>query len=236
MVQLILVLLRLFYRPSINRHLKSVLVGRAKSKTDSGESRFSAAEYRVVVKDTWDRYSRLSGEIPRVANLGGRMNLHLACLTLCAFQSLLKMDVDRTEAINIVSDATWKAYQRWGAMAFIVSSILTRDKVRRIQFATKVFQMFPFSSPAYKIERIIRYNGVDLNVRRCVVAEYFVSHDASDLCSSSWCDLDFPLAKLWGGRLERTQTLVKGNDLCDFRFRAGPGDSRSDLRNARNAR
>lgn len=222
-------LLRVFYRPSLNRHFREVLVGSARSEAGAEESMFTAAECKLVLRDIWGRYSRHSGVVPQVSNMGGRINLQLACLTLCAFQSLLERGIERAHAIKIVADVTWKAYQRWGAFAYFISRLLAKDRVKRIRIATKAFQVFPFSPPAYKIERINQPGGVDLNVRRCVVAEYFKSNDAIDLCSGSWCDLDFALAELWGGQLERTQTLVNGNDICDFRFRAGSTACEGDV-------
>jgi L-2-amino-thiazoline-4-carboxylic acid hydrolase len=54
---------------------------------------------------------------------------------------------------------------------------------------------------------------------RCPVAEYLTSHDATDLCVATCCNLDFPLARMWGGELERQGTLAGGAGRCDFRFR-----------------
>ena len=52
------------------------------------------------------------------------------------------------------------------------------------------------------------------------VAEFFAQHDASELCVNTWCNLDFPLAEKWGGRLSRTGTIAMGKERCDFRWRA----------------
>jgi hypothetical protein len=48
------------------------------------------------------------------------------------------------------------------------------------------------------------------------------ANDAADLCIGTWCNLDFPLAEMWGGRLERRGTLAAGAPVCDFRFVAAP--------------
>ena len=55
---------------------------------------------------------------------------------------------------------------------------------------------------------------------RCPVAEYLAAHDASDRTVATWCNLDFPLARMWGGELERHSTLAGGANRCDLRFRA----------------
>lgn len=61
-------------------------------------------------------------------------------------------------------------------------------------------------------------------VRRCPVAEYFGRHGASDVCVGTWCNLDYGLGELWGGRLERDGTLATGAAQCDFRFVLPSGD------------
>jgi len=40
----------------------------------------------------------------------------------------------------------------------------------------------------------------------------------------SWCNLDFALVEMWGGKLERSETLASGCNRCDFRFKV---DSRN---------
>jgi hypothetical protein len=64
---------------------------------------------------------------------------------------------------------------------------------------------------------------------RCPVADYLGQRDAADLCASSWCNLDYALAEMWGARLERSGTLVSGDACCDFRFHAVPPASELNL-------
>lgn len=77
---------------------------------------------------------------------------------------------------------------------------------------------FPFNAPGYIIETVPVASGTAFNVMRCPVAEYFRKQNAVDLCTSSWCNLDYPLAELTGEKLVRTRTLVKGDHHCDFRL------------------
>jgi hypothetical protein len=50
-------------------------------------------------------------------------------------------------------------------------------------------------------------------MQRCPVAEYLGSRGAADLCAGSWCNLDYALAEMWGGTLERSGTLVARREL-----------------------
>ncbi|NOY09467.1 MAG: L-2-amino-thiazoline-4-carboxylic acid hydrolase, partial [Spirochaetes bacterium] len=61
-------------------------------------------------------------------------------------------------------------------------------------------------------------NVVAFNVYKCPAAEFFKEHKLSELCVKSWCNLDYPLAEKWKVKLERTKTIAKGNELCNFRF------------------
>ena len=52
------------------------------------------------------------------------------------------------------------------------------------------------------------------------MAEYFRAKAASGLYVGTWCNVNFALAELWGGWLERTKTHAAGDPRCDFRFKA----------------
>jgi hypothetical protein len=77
---------------------------------------------------------------------------------------------------------------------------------------------FPFNAPGYLIEPVAADTGTSFDVVRCPVADYFRGQVAIDLCSASWCNLDYALAELTNEKLVRTKTLVRGDDRCDFRL------------------
>jgi hypothetical protein len=82
---------------------------------------------------------------------------------------------------------------------------------------TKVMSLrFPFNAPGYLIEPVAAQNGTAFDVVRCPIADYFRKQGAVDLCSASWCNLDYALAELTHDKLVRTKTLVRGDDRCDF--------------------
>ncbi|MEO9189341.1 MAG: L-2-amino-thiazoline-4-carboxylic acid hydrolase [Acetobacteraceae bacterium] len=77
---------------------------------------------------------------------------------------------------------------------------------------------FPFNAPGYLIETVAADSGTAFDVVRCPIADYFRGQGAVDLCSASWCNLDYALAELTHEKLARTKTLVRGDDRCDFRL------------------
>ena len=103
---------------------------------------------------------------------------------------------------------------------------LTPGKTTSLAFAvtnrgdqqTGVSLSFPFNAPGYLIEPVPADAGTAFDVVRCPVADYFRREGAVDLCSASWCNLDYALAEMTGEKLVRTKTLVRGDDRCDFRL------------------
>ncbi|NNE66412.1 MAG: hypothetical protein HKN33_07580 [Pyrinomonadaceae bacterium] len=128
--------------------------------------------------------------------------------------------MEKRYAIELISDLTWNLYRVWGTVVKYIVWITKVSRTERLKLAVRSFLTFPFSPPTYQIERLPTSEGIDLNVTRCPVAEYFRTESATDLCTESWCNLDFALAEMWDGHLERTKTLALGNNHCNFKFTA----------------
>jgi hypothetical protein len=77
---------------------------------------------------------------------------------------------------------------------------------------------FPFNAPGYLIKAVSADKGTAFDVVRCPIADFFRAEGAVDLCTASWCNLDYGLAELTHEKLVRTKTLVRGDDRCDFRL------------------
>jgi hypothetical protein len=174
-----------------------------------------------LLKAAWLRYSKDVGKLPREPTVGSR----LACFTMSFFNALLAINTEREYAIELVADAAWRVYRLWSTIALGLAS-LTPGKTTSIAFAVgsrgdhqgKVSLRFPFNAPGYLIEPVAAHNGTAFDVVRCPIADYFRGHGAVDLCSASWCNLDYALAELTHDKLVRTKTLVRGDDRCDFRL------------------
>jgi hypothetical protein len=210
--------LKIFYSAAINWAARAVLVGRLKDRRRVESGRFTRREVNDFLKRMWKRYKRLAPDAPREKTFGSRLNVLLACLTLSGFQTFLEKGVERKYAVEMLADVTWKLYRQWSAVVFFIARVITRNPAKRMETAINLFLRFPFSPPGYRFERLPAADGVSLDMLRCPVAEYFKSRKAADLCIESWCNLDFALARMWGGSLERRKTLAAGCDRCDFRF------------------
>lgn len=99
----------------------------------------------------------------------------------------------------------------------------TRDPAKRLARDTRlIMDAFPFGPKSYCKRWIDSHRGGVFMVTRCPYQEFhhkiLPSEDARDFCQGTACNLDYPLAEMWGGHLERTQTLAAGGTHCDFRY------------------
>ena len=74
-----------------------------------------------------------------------------------------------------------------------------------------------FTEPSYHHRRVPVSGGDGFDMLRCPIADYLKSQDASDLCVTAFCSLDFGIFELIGLHLERSGTIAGGAELCDFR-------------------
>jgi ubiquinone biosynthesis protein len=178
-----------------------------------------ANKTEAVLAEMWDRYYDLEPSVPIERNLGAVFTTHLAALTLGMHETLLRHGVDKDQSYRLIHDIGWKFYTEMGEPPLLFASAFTRDAEKRLRLATDLFRLYPFGSPGYVWRDVPSAESVvAFDCTRCPVAEFFAKHGASELCVETWCHLDFPLAKKWGGRLERTGTIAMGKDHCDFRW------------------
>lgn len=216
---------KLIYRPLAVSAARHALVGRNRTSASTGRGRFVRADVDRLLKHAWTLYDKDVADLPSEPTIGSRMNVRLACFTMAFFNALIAIGTDRPYAVELVSDAVWRVYRIWSVIALALTR-LRPGKRTALAFAVSkpnasgpaVSLTFPFNAPGYRIEPIPTGSGTAFNVVRCPVADYFRKQDAVDLCTSAWCNLDYPLAELTGEKLVRTMTLVKGDRCCDFRL------------------
>jgi len=212
-----------FTKPILRRAVYRALVGRTRSTHRPEQGRFSRAEAARILEGAWHRVDELAPSIPslpREATFGARMNVEFARLTNAFYQELMAVGIEKDQAIRLTADVIWTIYQKWGGLPRLLSIVLAREPLERLRICTVLFRRFPFNPPAYVMEDLPDKDSVAFNVRRCPVAEYFRSQKLPEVCVGTWCNQDYALAELWGGRLERSQTLAAGCDHCDFRWKA----------------
>jgi len=168
----------------------------------------------------WKCYAARVINLGKQKTFGSTVMTRLALLTLIIFEQLAEQGLPDHEAIQLTSKINWILYEKITTKFWIFTRILSRRPMRRVGKAMNFFiKCFPYRKPGYEME-ILKSDDTEyaFNVHKCPAAEFFDKHGRSDLCIASWCDLDFPLAKKWGGTLERDKTIARGNSHCNFRF------------------
>jgi hypothetical protein len=211
---------RVVLRYWTHRAARRVIVGRCRSKR-AEDGRFTRAEAKELVKDTWRIFEEATSLLPAQPTAGTRLNVRLSCLTLACFEALLRRGIERAYAIEIISDLTWTFYAKWGALGRLLGGRGITTHLGHPEVGDTVPLLFPFNPPGYIAKWVHVEQGVGYDMVRCPVAEYFRNHHAADLCVSSWCNLDFPLGEMLGQKLTRQKTLVLGDDRCTFRWTPG---------------
>lgn len=172
-----------------------------------------------ILGDIWTQAAAEWRRAPQQATLGASIMIRLASVTIAAYRALVPHVETSEEAIQIVYDIAWDFYQKMGSLAWSISGSLATNDAGRMRIATTLFRTFPFSAPSYGWEEVPTSDAAAaFDCMRCPVAAHFKKLDLSDLCVRTWCALDFPLAELWHGRLERTSSIAAGADRCDFRW------------------
>jgi len=215
-------------KPVVRRVAGRAIAGRNRSRTDPTAGRFTRSQVSRIVNHGFARFDRRVPDLPSEPTLGSRQNVLLAALTLSFLEALEADEIERGYAIELTADVCWCFYRQWGQGTRAVTRLITRDPVRRLRLSVNAFLTFPFGRPGYRFNDVPEADGRSLDMQRCPVADYLGSHGAADLCAGSWCNLDYALAEMWGGTLERSTTLVTGGSCCDFRFRA-PGNPDAPL-------
>ena len=158
------------------------------------------------------------------------MNVQLAAITISLFQVLLETGIERTYAIELISDMTWQPYAQLGRLNRVLTRILPRaltkplqneaDVARHVQKDGTFALGFPFNAPGYIAQYVPMKGAAAFDMIRCPVAQVFRDRAAVDLCLATWYNLDYSLAEIKhiNGKLQRTTTLVQGADRCDFRI------------------
>jgi ubiquinone biosynthesis protein len=181
--------------------------------------RFAPEEIAGILDAAFQDYGRQRARLPAEQEVGARLMVHFAALTAAFYRSLRVRNVTDEDARRLTADVTWRVYEKMAAVPWLVARFSRLTPYGRLERATQLFRRFPFRAPSYDMVDVPAGDGVvAFDVRRCPVAEYLRAQGLSQVCVDAWCNLDVPLARKWGARLERTGTLAQGADRCDFRW------------------
>ena len=220
---------KIILQPAMHWAARRAWNGKNKSQRISDGGQFTAADVSRILARGWENYDQLAPHLPHEPTLGNRQNMILAGITLACFQSLLVEGIERDYAVELIAKAAWQIYEKWGILPRWIARRQTREPAEQMRTMVRLFLRYPFNPPGYRFEASSTQDGIRVAMYRCPVADYLRAQDAADLCVGSWCALDFPLAAMWGGRLERSGTLAGGASYCDFNFIANRGEGTNGI-------
>lgn len=198
------------------RVLRPILAPAVRSEVGA---RFDRGEIRAILDDAFADYEAQRPGLASEPSTGGRIMVRLAALTIGLHRALTRRGVKEEEARKLTARVTSRIYGQMATVPTVLSKTGGPAPHERLRRATDLFRRFPFGQPSYDM---VDVDGGDdvvaFDVRRCPVAEHFRAQGLGALCVESWCNLDFPLAERWGGRLVRTTTIADGASRCDFRW------------------
>lgn len=190
----------------------------AKSAKDALINFYDKSTTKNIINGYWVRCQKLKPSLPIMPTLGGSITVNLAALSTAFYQELTARGQTDEAATQIFYDIALKVYEKMGKLSWWMAGG-SRNIYSRLLKTTQLFRAFPFNSPSYEwIDVQTSSNIVGFNCVKCPVAEYFKTNGLSKFCTKTWCSLDYPLAKLWHARLERTGSIAGGAEKCDFRW------------------
>lgn len=195
-------------KPILNRAIRKHLVGR-----------YSALQTKNLVASGWRSYRSLRKAAPRETTFGARIMVELAVVSEAFYLELLRIENDHDKAIELFNKVAWDIYEMMGKTAWSITGIWSNGSHDHLRKAIMAFRKFPFGSPSYKWKDLPgQQNEVRFNCERCPVATYFKGKGLAEVGYSTWCQYDYRMAELWGGKLELTNTIAGGAEVCDFKW------------------
>lgn len=182
--------------------------------------RFSWQEQQQIIPEIWRIDDELAQNLPDETALGARLMVRTAALTASVYRALCNVGMEEDKARELTARITWSIYDKLAMLSWRLTRLFTRHPLKRVKRVMDWFMRFPYTPPGYDMRYVdAGENIVAIDVHRCPAADYFGALELSELCVSSWCNLDYPLAERWGVVLVRSQTLAAGAPYCNFRFR-----------------
>jgi hypothetical protein len=208
-------------RVVVFRVARRVLTGRLRDTSDPPRGRLTRHDVNLILDGAQAEFERLARGLPDEPTAGSRLCVRLAAWTLALDRALQAYGVTAADSRTLTADVAWAAYRPFVAASAIPARLFVRNPRARLRALARSQQRFPFNPPGWRFSPA-GGDGSAVDVTRCPIAGYLLSHGAAALCAAAWCGQDGPVAERWGAQLRRTGTLATGAAACDFRYDIGP--------------
>lgn len=177
---------------------------------------------------------RPTAKLHLLPNIGNRIMVELAVMTIAAYRALGQMGIARKEAQTAVADIGWGIYASQLWLASLPFRLTSRDPAKRLQRTIRLLLRFPFGgsgAPGYAVKSWSDDGNIYTYFTHCppqsfvrdLIAEKG-DHGELQAFSASWCQYDWPGADIIAGDKQRghyvrRQTLSAGDSVCDMCWR-----------------
>jgi hypothetical protein len=181
---------------------------------------FPAEDVEHIWRKTLKLQSELKAKRPK-HSLGVNLIIRYLEWDCALYRALQEHGMARNQAGGFIEEVNWKIFGPAYSGSFKISRVLSSKLQTRIRWILDTMFFVLFTSP-FQRRTLPSDDGVAFDVVACPFSAYFREQGAADLTAYAVCNLDHRMAREWGIRLDRSQTIAEGAPLCDFRFKTTP--------------
>jgi hypothetical protein len=191
--------------------------------------RFTPREIKKIIIQTELNIKELMLHFHDIDNIGNYQNVYVGLVDLAIYKALVKGNVDRDYATNLVGDMMWLGVVNAKGMIPIIDPL--RKKWTKLRSENSMDYMgkrlksmlkYPYGEPGYKTDYYLDDKVYCMNIYSCPVFNFYKQFGEDELTffRKSWCTFDYTAAEhlVKGGKYQREHTLSDGDSMCDMRW------------------
>jgi len=206
-----------------------ILAPRCRQEGMPEYGRFTLKEIKQIIFQANLNVKELMPYFNNLDNVGNYQNEYAGLLDLAIYRALLKENIARDYAVNLVGDMMWQSVVNAKGSIPIINplrkklwKLTTNDPMAYLGKLLKDNMKYPYSKPGYKIEFYMDKNVYCMDIYSCPVFDFYKQFGEEEitLFRKTWCTFDFSAAEynVEGGKYQRKHTLSDGDEVCDMRW------------------
>lgn len=181
---------------------------------------FPTDDAERIWRKTLKLQSELKARRPK-HSLGVNLILRYLEWDCALYRALQEQGMAKNRAGGFIEEVNWDIFGPVTATSFKISRARSSKLLIRISWILDIMFSVIFTAP-FDRRGLPSDDGVAFDVVACPFSTYFREQGVPDLTVYAACNLDHRMAREWGIRLDRSQTIAEGAPLCDFRFKTTP--------------
>jgi hypothetical protein len=191
--------------------------------------RFTHKEIHQIISQADVNVKELMPYFTDLDNVGNYQNAYAGLLILAIYRALLKQNVARDYAVDLVGDMQWQAVLNAKGLIPIIDPLrktllrlVAKDSTAYLEKRLKGAMRYPYSKPGYKIDFYKEGNVYCMDIYSCPVHDFYrqFKEEEMTLFRRTHCTFDYTAAEhlVEGGKYQRKHTLSDGDEVCDMRW------------------